>query len=272
MTETLFTLQPKELPEAIAKGYRGGDLLSEDNNPTLKSIAYQRHSANVRRCVDFYEGQSAWIYGENLDQIIDHLATEYLPFMPAETPKEWFFRLRRTLFVNFFKPAVKIVSSLLTKWVLSGNIPQSVIDAEKNFDKRGTSIRAFFLEADRMALRDGFVGLLTLYPNFGEIPNRAIEMQLDLRPYSVLIPRLDIDIKDYEYTNDGSVLLKHVTIDRCEVVAENRYKQSMQDLCWEYELIKVEEENRIYYAVERSVTRITTNQDGEKEYVLVEKP
>jgi hypothetical protein len=271
MTETLITIQPNELPQAIAKGYRG-DLLSKDNNPTLKSIAYQKHQANVRRCVDFYEGQSAWIYGEHLDQIIDHLALEYLPVMPAETPKEWLFRLQRTLFVNFFKPAIKVVSSLLTKWTLSGKVPQSVIDAEKNFDKRGTSIRAFWLEADRMALRDEFVGILTLYPNFGEIPNRAVEMELDLRPYSVLIPRLDIDIKALEYTNDGTVLLKHVTIDRCEVVSESRYKQAMKDLCWEYELVKVQEQDRYYYAVQRSVTEITTNADGEKEYVVIEKP
>jgi hypothetical protein len=271
-TETLITLQPNQLPEAIAKGYRGGNILGDDNNPTLKSIAYQRQQANVRRCIDFYEGQSAWIYGENLDQIIDDLAEEYLPLMPSETPKEWYFRLRRSLFVNFFKPAVKIVSSLLSKWVLSGNVPESVVNASKNFDKRGTSIRAFFLEADRMAVRDGFVGVLTLYPNFGEIPNRAVEQQLDLRPYSVLIPRLDIDIKDYEYTNDGSVLLKHVTIDRSEVISETRYKQSMKNYCWEYELIKVQEEDRIYYAVMRSVTCIETNDKGEKEYVQVESP
>jgi hypothetical protein len=270
--ETLITLQPNQLPEAIAKGYRGGNILGDDNNPTLKSLAYQRQQANVRRCIDFYEGQSAWIYGENLDQIIDDLAEEYLPLMPAETPKEWYFRLRRSLFVNFFKPAVKIVSSLLSKWVLSGNVPESVVNASKNFDKRGTSIRAFFLEADRMAVRDGFVGVLTLYPNFGEIPNRAVEQQLDLRPYSVLIPRLDIDIKDYEYTNDGSVLLKHVTIDRSEVISETRYKQSMKNYCWEYELIKVQEEDRIYYVVMRSVTCIETNDKGEKEYVQVEAP
>ena len=270
-TETLITVNPSQLSEAIAKGY-SGNLLSKDNNPTLKSIAYQKHQANVRRCVDFYEGQSAWIYGENLDQIVDHLATEYLPFMPAETPKEWLFRLQRTLFVNFFKPAVKVVASLLTKWTLSGNVPQSVINAEKNFDKRGTSIRAFWLEADRMALRDEFVGILTLYPNFGEIPNRAVEMQLDLRPYSVLIPRLDIDIKALEYTNDGTVLLKHVTIDRCEVVSESRYKQSTKDLCWEYELVRLYEDDRFYYAVQRSVTEITTNADGEKEYVVIENP
>ena len=270
-TETLITVNPSQLSEAISKGYRG-NLLSADNNPTLKSIAYQKHQANVRRCVDFYEGQSAWIYGENLDQIVDHLATEYLPFMPAETPKEWLFRLQRTLFVNFFKPAVKVVASLLTKWTLSGNVPQSVINAEKNFDKRGTSIRAFWLEADRMALRDEFVGILTLYPNFGEIPNRAVEMQLDLRPYSVLIPRLDIDIKALEYTNDGTVLLKHVTIDRCEVVSESRYKQSTKDLCWEYELVRLYEDDRFYYAVQRSVTEITTNAEGEKEYVVIENP
>ncbi len=128
-TETLITLQPNQLPEAIAKGYRGGNILGDDNNPTLKSLAYQRQQANVRRCIDFYEGQSAWIYGENLDQIIDNLAEEYLPLMPSETPKEWYFRLRRSLFVNFFKPAVKIVSSLLSKWVLSGNVPESVVNA-----------------------------------------------------------------------------------------------------------------------------------------------
>ncbi len=272
-TETLIIVQPNELPQAIAKGYRG-KLLGADDNPTLKSIAYQKHRANVRRCVDFYEGQSAWIYGENLNQIVDHIAAEYLPFMPAETPKEWLFRLQRTLFVNFFRPAVKVVSSLLTKWTLSGNVPQSVINAEKNFDKRGTSIRAFWLEADRMALRDEFVGVLTLYPNFGEMPNRAVENGLDLRPYSVLIPRLDIDIKAYEHTADGSVLLKHVTIDRCEVVSENRYKQSMRNLCWEYELVKVkiDQEDSFYYAVQRSVTEFKTNKDGEKEYYEIESP
>jgi hypothetical protein len=46
----------------------------------------------------------------------------------------------------------------------------------------------------------------------------------------------------------------------------------MKNYCWEYELIKVQEEDRIYYAVMRSVTCIETNDKGEKEYVQVESP
>lgn len=273
MTDTLVTIQPNELSAYVQSGYFGefGTFTDEDN-PALKSVAYREHKANVRRCIDFYQGQSAWIYGEDLEDLDEDRALEYLPLMPAETPKEWVFRLKRSLFVNWFKPAVKIISSMLTKWEFSGNVPESVINAEKNFDKRGTSVKAFILEADRLSVRDGFVGLLTLYPDFGEIPNRAVEMQLDLRPYSVLIPRLDIDVKAYEHTSDGSILLKHVTIDRSELVNQSRYKQELTDFVWEYELMRVVEEDRVYNVVKRSITRIEANEKGEKSYVPVSAP
>ena len=258
-TETLTVIQPSDLPATIQDGYYGYALVNDDDNPTIKSIAYQLQNANVRRCFDFYVGSSAWITGENLDVPSDR-ATEYLPIMPAETPPEWLFRLKRTLFVNYFKPAVKIVAALMTNWQFSEAVPESILSSTKNFDKRGTSVKAFSLEADRVALRDGFVGVLTSYPDFGEIPNRAIESQLDLRPYSILIPRADIDIKAFEYADDGSVMLKHVTIDRSECVNEGRYKQAIANLIWEYELI-VNPENG-FYMVMRTIYQITKDENN----------
>ena len=259
-TETLTVIQPSDLSATIKDGYYGYSLVNdEEDNPTIKSISYQLQNANVRRCFDFYVGSSAWITGENLDIPSDR-ATEYLPIMPAETSPEWSFRLKRTLFVNWFKPAVKTVAAMLTNWQFSETVPESVLASTKNFDKRGTSIKAFSLEADRIALRDGFVGVLTLYPDFGEIPNRAVESQLDLRPYSILIPRVDIDIKAFEYANDGSVLLKHVTIDRSECVNEGRYKQAIANLIWEYELIVNPDTG--FYMVMRTIYQITKDEEN----------
>ena len=197
--ESLTVVQPPDLFATIQKGYYGYHMTDDnDDNPTVKSLAYQSQNANVRRCFDFYTGSSAWVTGEDLDTTSDR-ATEYLPIMPAETSAEWVFRVKRTLFINFFKPAVRTVAALLTSWQFSETVPEVILATAKNFDKRGTSIKAFSLEADRIALRDGFVGVLTSYPDFGEIPNRAVESQLDLRPYSILIPRAYIDIKAFEY-------------------------------------------------------------------------
>ena len=266
--EILQVIQPSELSATIRSGYYGYDLTNDDDNPTVKSLAWQSQSANVRRCFDFYTGSSAWITGENLDNPSDR-ATEYLPIMPAETGAEWTFRVKRTLFINFFKPAVKIVAALLTSWQFSESVPAVILSTVKNFDKRGTSIKAFSLEADRVALRDGFVGVLTSYPDFGEIPNRAVESQLDLRPYSILIPRADIDIKAFEYANDGSVLLKHVTIDRSECINEGRYKQAIANLIWEYELIVNPETGA--HMVMRTILQITKDKDNKTKINVLKK-
>ena len=265
--ENLTVIQPPDLFATIQKGYYGYDMADDnDDNPTVKSLAYQSQNANVRRCFDFYTGSSAWVTGEDLDTTSDR-ATEYLPIMPAETSAEWMFRVKRTLFINFFKPAVRTVAALLTSWQFSETVPDVILATAKNFDKRGTSIKAFSLEADRVALRDGFVGVLTSYPDFGEIPNRAVESQLDLRPYSILIPRADIDIKAFEYAADGSVLLKHVTIDRSECINEGRYKQAIASLIWEYELIVNPETGS--HMVTRTILQITKDEKNKTKILVL---
>lgn len=132
-------------------------------------------------------------------------------------------RLKRTRFDNRFKPAIAGLSGLLSEFTINDDVAPSILAAQNNIDGQGNSLRAFFSEADSLALRDGWCGIYVEYPPASDL----IESQADFiaskrRPYFVLIDRRDI--LNWRHTWIGDVqFLTQVTIRERRIVPDGDF-------------------------------------------------
>lgn len=148
----------------------------------------------------------------------------YLPREPKEPEQAYRNRLKRTKFDNRFLPAIRGHAGLLSDFVLSAEVPESIQNAIKDIDQQGTSLVSFLENLDEMVLRDGGCAVLVEAPTPPTdedgnplVTTGAEEAQFDLRPYLVAIDRRDILSWRWEYRN-SKPFLKQVTIRETHLV------------------------------------------------------
>lgn len=250
-------IQPNQLDNAIRDQEQGlGD------SPANHSQDYLDAEADVRRCGDFYQGSSAWLRGTGYTTVDLIKSYEYLPRLLAEENDEYLHRLRLTPFINFFAPTVNAIASILSKWELTDALPE-ISEAEKNFDKCGTSLKSFFLEGDRRAIRDGFVGVLTCYPEVGELLTRADEKAMGLRPYSLLIDRQDLDIHGFDFAPDGTLRIETLVVKRSIPERVGQFTANNTVVYWVYQLEGIDGQIVVTRAVWSEIAQKTATGQGQ---------
>lgn len=120
-------------------------------------------------------------------------------------------RVNRATFTNKLRPIVESNAGLLTAFELT-DTPANIEATKTNVDEKGADCKAFFQEADAMALRDGHCYVLCDYPpNSGDIVTEADRLQSNRRPYLVLIDRRNVINWRTRFEN-GKLVIDQVTI------------------------------------------------------------
>ncbi len=107
----------------------------------------------------------------------------YLPQEEREPPEAYKGRLGRAKFAPFFPESIKAFAGVLSRFELK-NPPPILEAAEGSVDEKGNSLKAWWIEADSLMLRDGAAALQVEMP-----PNDAAsageETAMGVRPYLV---------------------------------------------------------------------------------------
>jgi hypothetical protein len=142
--------------------------------PSYEHPTLQELRPDLKRALDVYSN-------------LRGVEREYLPPEPAEPPEAYEARLGRAGFASFFRDSLKAFVGLLSKFELS-NPPATMEQASENIDFEGSSLTAWWLEADRDLLRDGGTWLQVEMSSVGAA-NSGEETAMGLRPYLVRRPR-----------------------------------------------------------------------------------
>lgn len=216
-------IQPNEVFQYASN--RVGENSKE--SPNYKHPEYLEYKYDVERCEDFYQGRRAWLSGLNYTNFDSLKLQEYLPKAPAEETEEYFDRARRTLFHNFFRPSVDMFAALISKFDLTDNVSQSIVENQANIDLQGSDLASFKTDADTMALRDGFAVIVVSYPESGTV---------NARPYLNLVERCDLINWDYGYNDLGAKRMTLAVIKREETEKVNRFASEEIHVRWVYSI------------------------------------
>jgi Domain of unknown function (DUF4055) len=122
-------------------------------------------------------------------------------------------RLSRCKFDNRFKPTISGYAGLLSSFTINEDTSASIFGFKDNIDNLGSDMPTFFGEADRMAMRDGWCGIVIDYPpQDSSIESQADFIQSNRRPYMVIIDRRDILNWNISYRANGRPFINEITI------------------------------------------------------------
>ncbi|MEO1522887.1 MAG: DUF4055 domain-containing protein [Cyanobacteria bacterium J06633_2] len=227
-----------------------GEHTNDASLPSYQCMAYRKFAPLLETSMDVYEGITAWVVN---DEVIDsHKACRYLPQEEKESDDAYRNRLLRSLFINFYRPAITGFSGLLSDFELNQDIHPSLTQYEDNVDLQGNSITAFFASTDKAVMRDGFVGVLIEFPE-GRVDDAGQEAAAgDRRPYLILVERSNII--NWRWSTDGAYL-EQLTIRRVEVRQEDRFgeKEVTVYQVWtpgRYEIWEQEEDGDVEFVSE----------------------
>ena len=132
---------------------------------------------------------------------------EYLPQEEAEPAEAYAGRLGRAVFTDFFRSGIEGFAGVLSRFTLKDE-PGTVTRSTDNIDMEGNSIKAFFMAADALVLRDGGMAILVDMPS--DLPaTGAAEAAQGRRPY--LVARKRSHVINWRTTvNHGVEQLKRV--------------------------------------------------------------
>jgi len=128
----------------------------------------------------------------------------YLPQEPAEPESEYFNRLSRSVFTNYYAEIVDrlIARPLKDPIVLGEDVPSNIEALTENMDMLGSDINVFARNVLKSAIDDGVTHVLVDYPVTrtdeiqGAFPDGSLsleqEQRLGVRPYAIHIPALDL--------------------------------------------------------------------------------
>lgn len=199
--------------QTLASQDYGSPDLPSYQHPDYRHIAPQLELSN-----DVYRGLSAWVVAGKV--ISAEKAVRYLPREEKERPKAYGNRLQRSLFTNFYRPAIRGFAGLLSDFTVAESTIASIKENVKDVNLQGDNLHTFLCLADELVLRDGFCGVLVDFPaqptdEDGEplIRDREMEERFNLRPYTSLMERKDILNWRTRYIN-GRLSLEQCTIRR----------------------------------------------------------
>jgi hypothetical protein len=150
---------------------------------------------------------SSFVDGSGKNQPVKQ---KYLPQEPAEPRQAYQARLTRSTYAPIYRDSIKAYAGLLNRFQLA-DVPQSLLDGEKNIDMQGESIQSFWNRCDERALRDGGVFIMVdMTAEEGE-NNFLDESQSGRRPYLIMVDRANVINWSVEYIG-GRERLAHATI------------------------------------------------------------
>lgn len=135
---------------------------------------------------------------------------KYLPKEQGEPAAAYKARLGRTSYTSIFRDSIRGYAGLLSRFQLI-DVPPSMVAAEQNIDLQGSSIYAFYNQADILAIRDGGVFIAVDMPPSDGVTNYLDEQRDGRLPYLMLIERRDVVNWSVEYVR-GHEFIRHVTV------------------------------------------------------------
>ena len=214
----------------VGDSFRLADYYYDESLPSYTAPEYREILPLLNVSRDVYKGATAWIKDgqvTNFDR-----AVRFLPQEQQEPDDAYVDRLKRSLFVNFYAPAIQGFAGLLSKFQVLPESPRSLQDNIKNVNLQGANLRAYLQTLDILAMRDGWVAVLVEYPRSLPIPDRLTERQVGLRPYFTAIERKDILNWSLSYRPDGSLQLDTVTIRRNITRTKGVYGRETVEQFW----------------------------------------
>lgn len=189
------------------------------NDPSLPSYQMASLADNNDRLefvLDMFIGKSRWV---SPYEVKDVSKTEnYLPQWSREPDDEYHKRVKRTLFHNFFAPAVKGFPGFLSGIQDTDKLYQGIRDNINDIDLQGNNLVSFLWQADLNVIRDGFCGILVDMPRIPRnekgqkiVRTLADQKSIKIRPYLGLIDRRNILWVSSEYIN-GQIEIVEITI------------------------------------------------------------
>ena len=131
----------------------------------------------------------------------------YLPQWEREPKSAYQHRLDRTLFQNFFKPAVNGFPGFLSDIRSTDTLYQGLQDCLEDVDLQGNDFPSFLWQCDLKVIRDGYCGILVDMQRLPRdangdkvIKTLADQSKVTVRPYLVLVDRRNI-LSGYESNN-----------------------------------------------------------------------
>lgn len=141
-------------------------------HPGLKEVAEDLEM--VRDCWDLLRGAKA----------------KYLPKEPKEPQRAYQGRVMRSKYPAFYRDGVIGFAGALSRWSLR-SAPKTFEDAKDNIDGEGTSLKAFWLLADALVLRDQGCLLMVDMPKDSPA-SRGDEKALRRRPLLTMAERASV--------------------------------------------------------------------------------
>lgn len=193
--------------------------LAHYDNPELPSYLPSEYRYRLwlwTFLADMYQGRSAWyIPGRGIVDL--QKAQAYLPQNPREPDAAYRVRHNLSKFDNRFAPALRGYAGLFSDFKIVS--PHPTIEQYANdVDLSGNSWEVFCYEADILALRDRYCGVMVDFPSQEldeegrPIPRTALDDLINpLRPYLVLIDAKNILNWKIETIN-GKAIIQQVTI------------------------------------------------------------
>lgn len=177
-------------------------------------------------------------------------------------------RVAQAVFNNRLRPTIESNVGLLTAFELT-NLPATIEAAKENLDNQGTDYKAFFQEADTLALRDRHCYIMVDYPETqSEGLTLADQLQSRQSPYLKLIDRRCL-LNWRSHSEAGRTIIDQVVIEMVSEVAtgvfgttnKTQYHQlkrgedsRVEHVIWE---IRIDKNQEVAVEVGRSLTSLT---------------
>lgn len=158
------------------------------NDPAL--VSYHRPEL-VRLLPDLELARDCWVGLNGTAADDTDLKRKYLHKEPGEPKQAYEERLHRATYTPVYRDAIRGYAGLLSRFELI-DVPQTLLDNQKNIDLNGSSIQSFLGICDELVLRDGGTYVMVdMLPDGGT--NNYLDQHRDGRaPYLIQIDRADV--------------------------------------------------------------------------------
>lgn len=147
---------------------------------------------------------------------------KYLKQEVGEPSSAYRDRLERSTYTPIFRDSIKAYAGLLSRFQLI-DVPPSMLLAEQNIDRQGSSIYSFLNNCDQLAIRDGGVFVIVdMPPSPSEGENYIDEKRSNRLPYLVQVERKDLINWSVDYVN-GREVLRHATVRQLRSIPTKGY-------------------------------------------------
>lgn len=180
------------------------------NLPNFKHPDYQYFEPILNKMGDIYND-------------LYRCKSTYLPRAQREPDSAYSARVERSTFDNKVRPAIATSVGLLSEFELS-NLPLTLEAFSNNVDGKGTDAKTFFMECDRLSLRDGWCVILSDSdnPQSDEERTAADDLINPIRPYWQVIERSQL-LNWRSHFNGARLVIDQVTILINHIVPSGEY-------------------------------------------------